>query len=85
MEKTEFKQMIDELELDLKSSVKEQGKVVTQIFHFVGGIKRTYDGIISDTIRQGQFTKFKCKNGAMVMINDSNVLMIEVFPEDNSD
>ena len=49
-------------EIDLKSSVKEQGKYVTQIFHFVGGVKRTYDGIIVDSIRQGQFTKFKCKN-----------------------
>ena len=46
-------------EIDLKSSVKEQGKYVTQIFHFVGGVKRTYDGIITDSIRQGQFTKFK--------------------------
>lgn len=68
-------------EIDLKSTVKEQGSYVTQIFHFVGGIKRTYDGIIVDTIRQGQFTKFKCKNGAMVMINDANVLMVEIFPE----
>ena len=67
--------------IDLKSSVKQQGKYVTQIFHFVGGVKRTYDGIIADSIRQGQFTKFRCKNGAMVMINDANVLMIEVFPE----
>lgn len=69
-------------DIDLKSSVQKQGQHVTQIFHFVGGIKRTYDGVIVDSIRQGQFTKFKCKNGAMVMINDSNVLMIEIFPED---
>tara|TARA_B100000287_G_C20481026_1_gene721180 strand:- start:417 stop:635 length:219 start_codon:yes stop_codon:yes gene_type:complete len=68
-------------DIDLKSSVKQQGTYVTQIFHFVGGIKRTYDGIIADSIRQGQFTKFRCKNGAMVMINDANVLMIEIFPE----
>ena len=67
--------------IDLKSSVREQGKYVTQIFHFIGGVKRTYDAINVDSIRQGQFTKFKCKNGAMVIINDSNVLMIEVFPE----
>ena len=71
-------------EIDLKSSVKEQGKYVTQIFHFVGGVKRTYDGIIVDSIRQGQFTKFKCKNGAMVLINDVNVLMIEVFKENDT-
>ena len=68
-------------DIDLKSSIAEQGKYVTQIFHFVGGVKRTYDGIIVDSIRQGQFTKFKCKNGAMVLINDANVLMIEVFEE----
>ena len=68
--------------IDLKSSIAEEGySHVTQIYHFVGGIKRTYDGIIVDSIRQGQFTKFKCKNGAMVMINDTNVLMIEIFEE----
>ena len=66
---------------DLQSSVKQQWKYVTQIFHFVGGEKRTYDGIEVESIRQGQFTKFKCKNGAMVMINDKNVLMIEVFKD----
>ena len=81
MIKKELENTIDDM--DLQSSVKEQGEHVTQIIHFVGGIKRTYDGIKSDSIRQGQFTKFKCKNGAMVMVNDSNVLMIEVFPEDD--
>ena len=69
---------------DLQSSIKQQGKYVTQIFHFVGGEKRTYDGIEVESIRQGQFTKFRCKNGALVLINDKNVLMIEVF-EDKED
>jgi len=69
---------------DLQSSIKQQGKYVTQIFHFVGGEKRTYDGIEVESIRQGQFTKFRCKNGAMVLINDKNILMIEVF-EDKKD
>ena len=82
--KSEFKQMIDELEVDLKSSVTgwSKTKYVTQIYHFVGGVKRTYNGINIKTIRQGQFTKFLCKNGAMVMINDSNVLMVETFEEE---
>jgi hypothetical protein len=81
--KSEFKQMIDELEVDLKSSVTEwsENEYVTQIYHFVGGVKRTYSGIEVKTIRQGQFTKFRCKNGALVMINDANVLMVEVFEE----
>ena len=81
---SEFKQMIDELEVDLKSSVTgwSKPKYVTQIYHFVGGVKRTYNGINIKTIRQGQFTKFLCKNGAMVMVNDSNVLMVETFEEE---
>ena len=69
---------------DLQSSIKQQGKYETQIFHFVGGEKRTYDGIEVESIRQGQFTKFRCRNGALVLINDKNVLMIEVF-EDKED
>ena len=81
--KSEFKQMIDDLETDLKSSVTEwtDTEYVTQIYLFVGGVKRSYNGIEIKTIRQGQFTKFKCKNGAMVMINDTNVLMVETFEE----
>ena len=80
MEKSELKEIIEDL--DLKSSVKSQGKYVTQIIHFKDGVKRTYNGIKPDSIKQGQMTKFNCKNGAMVLVNDSNVLMIEVFPEE---
>ena len=67
---------------NLKSTVNEQGKHVTQIIHFVGGIKRTYHGVLSESIKQGQFTKMKCHDGTMIMINDVNVLCIEVFSED---
>ena len=65
----------------LGSSVVEVGDFVTQIIHFKDGQKRTIAGVIPDTIRQGQFTKFKLKDGSMVIINDINVLMIEVFAE----
>ena len=51
--------------INLQSTINEQGKYVTQIIHFVGGIKRTYMGIITESIKQGQFTKFKCKDGSM--------------------
>jgi hypothetical protein len=67
---------------NLKSTVNEQGEVVTQIIHFVGGVKRTYHGILPQSIKQGQFTKMKCTDGTMIMINDSNVLCIEIFNED---
>ena len=67
---------------NLKSTVSDQGEIVTQIIHFVGGIKRTYHGILSSSIKQGQFTKMKHKDGTMIMINDANVLCIEVFKEE---
>ena len=70
-------------EIDLKSSVKEQGQWVTQIIHFVGGIKRTIEGVDTHTIRQGEFTKFLLKDGSYVMVYDKNVLMIEIFKEQN--
>jgi hypothetical protein len=67
--------------MNLKSSINSQGKTVTQIIHFVGDIKRTYHGIISESVKQGQFTKLQCLDGTLIMINDKNVLCVEVFPE----
>lgn len=70
------------MEIDLKSSVTEtSGEYVTQIIHFIGGEKRTFNNINAKSIRQGQFTKFKQKDGTWLMINDRNVLCIEVFSE----
>ena len=67
---------------NLKSSVTEiAGDFTTQIIHFVGGEKRTFSDIESVTIRQGQFTKFKQKDGTWIMVNDKNVLCIEVFKQ----
>jgi len=67
---------------DLQSTVKNQGEYVTQIIHFVDGQKRTFTGIRSDSIKQGQFTKFKLKDGRWLFINDEKVLCVEVFSED---
>ena len=66
---------------DLKSSINRQGEIVTQIIHFVGGEKRTFENIISSSIKQGQFTKLMTSDGRMILINDNNVLCIEVFKE----
>jgi hypothetical protein len=68
-------------DLNTGSTVNEIGNTVTQIIHFVGGVKRTYHGIISSSIKQGQFTKLKCIDGSMIMVNDTNVLCVEVFNE----
>ena len=66
---------------DLKSSASQKGKHVTQIITGVSGIKKTIRGVITDTIEQGQFTKFHTKDGRMIFINDTNVFCIEVFEE----
>ena len=66
---------------DLQSSLKSQGEYVTQIIHFVGGVKRTFENIETSEIKQGQMTKLKTKDGRIIMINDANVLCIEVFGE----
>tara|TARA_Y100001937_G_scaffold61656_1_gene84439 strand:- start:9901 stop:10107 length:207 start_codon:yes stop_codon:yes gene_type:complete len=66
---------------DLQSSLKSKGKHVTQIIHFVGGVKRTFEGIKTAEIKQGQMTKLETKDGRIIMINDKNVLCIEVFSE----
>lgn len=68
--------------MDLQSSVKLQGKVVTQIIHFINGEKRTFENIRTDSIKQGQFTKLITSDGRLIMINDKNVLCIEVFKQD---
>lgn len=67
--------------MSLSSSIEQMGPKVTQIIHFVGGDKKTFRHILTDTIEQGQFTKFKCEDGKMILINDKNVLAIEVFYE----
>ena len=69
------------MSVDLESSVKSQGKWVTKIIHFIGGEKKTIEGVNTHTIRQGQFTKFELKDGSFVMVNDKNVLMVEIFKE----
>ena len=67
--------------MDLQSSIKAQGEYVTQIIHFIGGEKRTFENIKSNTVKQGQFTKLITKDNRMILINDKNVLCIEVFAE----
>lgn len=66
---------------NLESTSNTQGKLVTQIIHFEGGIKRTFDGILPETIKQGQFTKMKRSNGSLLAINDDKVLCVEIFEE----
>jgi len=67
--------------MDLQSTTKKQGELVTQIIHFVGGEKRTFENIKTFKIKQGQFTKLETVDNRLIMINDKNVLCIEVFSQ----
>ena len=69
-------------EVNLCSSLNKLGPTVSQIIHFVGGEKRTFTNVLTESIKQGQFTKFQCKDGTVIMINDKTVLCIEVYTED---
>jgi len=66
-------------QLNLLSSVSKKGAVVTQLIHFIGGTKKVFEGVKTETIRQGQFTHFELEDGRTIMINDRNVLIVEVF------
>ena len=68
--------------ISLKSSITKKGKYVSQVLHFVGGEKRTFNYVDTDSIKQGQFTKFETKDGRLVMINDKNILCIEIIKEE---
>lgn len=68
----------------LQSTVEQLGEKVTQIIHFSGGSKRTFEGVITSTIKQGEFTKYMTENGGkkrMIMVNTANVDCIEVFTQ----
>ncbi len=67
--------------MNLHSTVNTLGKTLTQIIHFSNGNKRTFSGIITDSIKQGEFTKMKLIDGRLLMVNTANVDCIEVFDE----
>lgn len=67
--------------MNLKSSVNKLGPLVTQIIHFSGGNKRTFEHILTDSIKQGEFTKMTLDDGRLILVNTSNVDCVEVFEE----
>jgi len=70
---------------NLKSSITEKGRYVSEIIHFVGDVKRTFEGVDTHSIKQGEFTKFNTKDGRLVMVNDKNVLCIEVISDEDNE
>jgi hypothetical protein len=67
---------------NLQSSLNELGEIVTQIFHFTDGTKKTFDGLIIKSVKEGKFTKIKRINGSVLSVNPDNVNCFETFPEE---
>jgi len=67
--------------MNFLSSVNKCGKSVSQIIHFQGGEKATIEGVITESIVEGEMTKFKTKDGRYVLINKKNVNWVEVYGE----
>jgi hypothetical protein len=65
--------------MNLKSSAERKGKVVTEVIIGTSGIKKTYRGIKTETIEQGEFTKFELEDGRMIMVNTVNVMFVEIY------
>lgn len=68
--------------MNLKSTVNKMGKQ-TQVFHFEGNVKLTYEGIMPETIKEGTFTKVMCEDGRMLMINANKLLLVEIFSDED--
>jgi hypothetical protein len=68
-------------QVDLLSSVKNKGNTVTQIITYLGGYKKTFRGVISSKIEQGEFTHLELLDGRLVLVNTKNVLNVEIFKE----
>ena len=73
-----------ENQVNLQSSLNEVGEIVTQIFHFSHGNKRTVKNIITSSIRQGEFTKFENTKRTTYSVNPKNVDMFETFAQKQS-
>ena len=70
---------------DLLSSAGRKGSTVTQIITCVTGIKKTFRGVLTKTIENGQFTKFETEDGRLILVNDQNVFCVEIFAEPEKD
>lgn len=63
--------------MNLKSSINEVGKVVTQIIHFKNGEEKTFDNIITESIKVGTFTKMQTTDKKLIAINQKEVIWFE--------
>lgn len=52
-----------------------------QIIHFINGEKRSLFNVVG--VKDNEFTHLKLEDGRKILVNKDNVLMIEIFKEDD--
>lgn len=57
------------------------GKQTTWIIHCITGKKKTFHGVLPETIEEGSMLKVRLEDGRMLIINPDNVFVTEVFTE----
>lgn len=67
---------------NLQSAVNRVGSSVTEIIAFRDGSKKTFKGVITESLEQGEFTKFQTKTIPLVAIHTKNVNYFEVHREE---
>lgn len=65
----------------IHSTIAEKGKIVTQVITMVGGYKKTFRGVKTDSFLNGEFTHFETVDGRRVMVRTENVLFVETISE----
>ena len=65
----------------IHSTIAEKGKTVTQVITMLGGYKKTFRGVKTDSFLNGEFTHFETVDGRRVMVRTENVLFVETTSE----
>lgn len=52
-----------------------------QIIHFINGEKRTLFNVVG--VKDNEFTHLKLEDGRKILVNKDNVLMIEIFKDED--
>ncbi len=65
----------------MHSTIAELGKVVTQVITMMGGYKKTFRGVKTDSFLVGEYSHFETTDGRKVMIRTENILIIETTKE----
>ena len=61
--------------------MEQMGESVTQVIQFENGEQKTFEGVITSSIKVGKFTKFMTKSGKMVAVAHDKVNWFETHEE----